>query len=40
MFILATNECNKALTIENMLTLYKSQESVGKGFNFKKPECH
>lgn len=34
--MLATNECNKALTMKNMFALYKPQESVEKGFNFKK----
>lgn len=36
MFMLATNDCSGALTMEKMLTLYKSQQSVEKGFRFLK----
>jgi len=36
LFILATNDCSKTLTMEKMLTLYKSQQSVEKGFRFLK----
>jgi len=36
LFILATNDCSKTLTMDKMLTLYKSQQSVEKGFRFLK----
>lgn len=36
LFILATNDCAKTLTMDKMLTLYKSQQSVEKGFRFLK----
>ena len=36
MFMLATNDCNETLTMEKMLGLYKSQQSVEKGFRFLK----
>lgn len=36
MFMLATNDCSEALTMEKMLELYKSQQSVEKGFRFLK----
>jgi len=36
MFMLATNDCSEALTMEKMLALYKSQQSVEKGFRFLK----
>ena len=36
LFILATNDCSKTLTMEKMLSLYKSQQSVEKGFRFLK----
>lgn len=38
MFMLATNDLSETLTMEKMLELYKSQQSVEKGFRFlKKP---
>lgn len=36
MFMLATNELSDELTMEKMLQLYKSQQSVEKGFRFLK----
>lgn len=36
MFMLATNDCSETLTMEKMLGLYKSQQSVEKGFRFLK----
>lgn len=36
MFMLATNDCSETLTMEKMLQLYKSQQSVEKGFRFLK----
>jgi transposase len=36
LFILATNDCSGGLTMEKMLSLYKSQQSVEKGFRFLK----
>jgi len=36
LFILATNDTSKTLTMEKLLTLYKSQQSVEKGFWFLK----
>ena len=36
MFMLATNDCSETLTMEKMLALYKSQQSVEKGFRFLK----
>lgn len=36
LFILATNDCSKAFSMDKMLTLYKSQQSVEKGFRFLK----
>lgn len=36
LFMLATNELSDTLTMEKMLTLYKSQQSVEKGFRFLK----
>ena len=36
MFMLATNDCSETLTMEKMLELYKSQQSVEKGFRFLK----
>ena len=36
MFMLATNDCSDTLTMEKMLQLYKSQQSVEKGFRFLK----
>lgn len=36
LFILATNELSDTLTMEKMLKLYKSQQSVEKGFRFLK----
>ena len=36
MFMLATNDLNERLTMEKMLSLYKSQQSVEKGFRFLK----
>lgn len=36
MFMLATNDLNETLTMEKMLELYKSQQSVEKGFRFLK----
>jgi len=36
LFILATNDCAKTLTMDKKLTLYKSQQSVEKGFRFLK----
>ena len=36
MFMLATNDCSDTLTMEKMLELYKSQQSVEKGFRFLK----
>ena len=36
MFMLATNDLSEKLTMEKMLTLYKSQQSVEKGFRFLK----
>jgi transposase len=36
MFMLATNDLSETLTMEKMLSLYKSQQSVEKGFRFLK----
>ena len=36
MFMLASNDLSDALTMEKMLSLYKSQQSVEKGFRFLK----
>ena len=36
MFMLATNDCSETLTMEKILELYKSQQSVEKGFRFLK----
>jgi transposase len=36
MFMLATNDLSDTLTMEKMLSLYKSQQSVEKGFRFLK----
>ena len=36
MFMLATNDVSEKLTMEKMLSLYKSQQSVEKGFRFLK----
>jgi transposase len=36
LFMLATNDCSDALTMSKMLELYKSQQSVEKGFRFLK----
>jgi transposase len=36
MFMLATNDCSEALSMEKILELYKSQQSVEKGFRFLK----
>tara|TARA_R110000772_G_scaffold228799_2_gene339512 strand:- start:15225 stop:16832 length:1608 start_codon:yes stop_codon:yes gene_type:complete len=36
MFMLATNDMNEKLTMNRMLSLYKSQQSVEKGFRFLK----
>ena len=36
LFMLATNNCSDALTMSKMLELYKSQQSVEKGFRFLK----
>ncbi|MBL4764032.1 MAG: IS1634 family transposase [Colwellia sp.] len=36
MFMLATNDLSDRLTVEKMLSLYKSQQSVEKGFRFLK----
>ncbi len=36
MFVLATNDLDESLTMEKMLSLYKSQQSVEKGFRFLK----
>lgn len=36
LFILASNDCSEALTMEKMLSIYKSQQSVEKGFRFLK----
>ena len=36
MFMLATNDCSDTLTMSKMLELYKSQQSVEKGFRFLK----
>lgn len=36
MFMLATNDLNETLMMEKMLELYKSQQSVEKGFRFLK----
>lgn len=36
MFMLATNDLSAKLTMEKMLSLYKSQQSVEKGFRFLK----
>ena len=36
LFMLATNDCSDALTMSKMLDLYKSQQSVEKGFRFLK----
>lgn len=36
MFMLATNDLSEKLTMEKMLNLYKSQQSVEKGFRFLK----
>tara|TARA_B110000014_G_C20090590_1_gene570897 strand:- start:25 stop:1650 length:1626 start_codon:yes stop_codon:yes gene_type:complete len=36
MFMLATNDLSEGLTMEKMLSLYKSQQSVEKGFRFLK----
>ncbi len=36
MFMLATNDVSDGLTMEKMLQLYKSQQSVEKGFRFLK----
>ncbi len=36
MFVLATNDLDESLTMEKMLSLYKSQHSVEKGFRFLK----
>jgi len=36
LFILATNDCSNTLNMEKMLSLYKSQQSVEKGFRFLK----
>lgn len=36
LFILATNDCSKTFSMDKMLTLYKSQQSVEKGFRFLK----
>jgi transposase len=33
-FILATNDLSESLTMEKMLSLYKSQQSVERGFRF------
>lgn len=35
-FILATNDCSGELTMQNMLSHYKSQQSVERGFRFLK----
>lgn len=35
-FVLATNDCNEALSMEEMLSLYKSQQRVETGFRFLK----
>ncbi len=36
LFMLATNDCSDTLTMSKMLELYKSQQSVEKGFRFLK----
>jgi transposase len=36
LFVLATNDVSSTLTMEKMLSLYKSQQSVEKGFRFLK----
>ena len=36
MFMLASNDLSETLTIEKMLSLYKSQQSVEKGFRLLK----
>ena len=36
LFILASNDCSEALTMNKMLSIYKSQQSVEKGFRFLK----
>ena len=36
LFMLASNDMNETLTMEKMLSLYKSQQSVEKGFRFLK----
>ena len=36
LFILASNDCSDKLTMEKMLEIYKSQQSVEKGFRFLK----
>jgi len=36
MLMLATNDLNDSLTMEKILSLYKSQQSVEKGFRFLK----
>jgi transposase len=39
LFMLATNDCRDALTMSKMLELYKSQQSVEKGFrSLKSPD--